>query len=120
MIFSLFGKKQEAYVISRVLYDMMKKDNNLYKLKEMLSTSEDAVFYTNFKTQESFITDAVLNEKDKHNAKNLMLKLTISLEEAEDLLLSKNMDALYAITSRQVWLKRAAEKRGIKLKVFKV
>lgn len=120
MIVFLFGiGKPDSYVITRSLYEQEQKSNSLYDLKQTLSPKGKSKIYTHFKTPEPFLTDAVPGEKDKKSAKKLMAELTISQNQANELVLAKKKGAKLTITKRQLWLTKVAKKAGIKTKVFR-
>jgi|GEM_PF-2190863 len=117
---SIFGKGKGGnnFVLSRSLFNQQMGDNELYDLKQGLSPHADQRIYTTFPTSSSFLTDMLLDEKDKQKSRMLSQSLTLSLDEAEELYLAKKLGCTLAITEKQLWLENAAKKARVKTKVF--
>lgn len=120
MIVFLFGMgKPPSYVITKSLYEQEQKANALYDLKQELSPKGQAKIYTHFKTAEPFLIDGVPGEKEKKAVQKLMAELTISKDQANEIVLAKKHGAKLAITKRQPYLIKVAKKVGVKTKVFR-
>ncbi len=110
--------RSRDFVVSRSLYERQKGRNEIYKMKQELAPHADLKIYSAFKNPESFITDITLDRKDKEEAEKLRERFTLADEEAMDLRLAKKMGCTLAISSKQIWLQKAANKIGVKTKLF--
>lgn len=121
MIF-LFGfgkKKRKDYVITRSLYREKRDGNRLFDLKQELSPQGKNRIHTTFETPEPFLLNKPLKGGDKEEAKKLMRELTISADQADELVLAKKLKCPLLITPRQLWIEGAAKKVDVKTKVFR-
>jgi hypothetical protein len=114
-----FGKREDGFVISKSLYDKKKEENEIYELERSLSPHEELNLYTAFSTPEPFITDKPLSDKDLDKAKKLEPKLTISRDQAKDLILAKSLGCPMVLSNKEVWLQKSAKKIGVRTKILK-
>ncbi len=110
-----FRKKPKGFVLPRSLYDAKKSQNRLYSIREELK-SYDTPIYTPFKTEESFLVDAPLDENGRREAEKIRSSMSTTIDEAEALVLAKRLGAVLILDQKQLWLGRVAPKLGVKTK----
>lgn len=113
------GAKEPCCVITRTLYEQEKGSNDIYKLKGRLAEMGYKKICVPFETKDPFISDMPLAGKDKERAEKLLKTLAISPQQAEEIMLAKNLGCPLMITQSQVWLVNAAKGLQVKTTVYK-
>jgi len=102
-------------VISKVLYDEIKRSGNIYTIENSLSCTD---FYMVTQVPEPFIRTAELDKKAEEDAKCISLKRAVNITEAKELVAAKSLGAKLAISAKQLWLQKAAKAEKVNIETM--